>query len=174
MSKLWKVNVLEYRDVNSPGLGALGRVTAEVGGGLAWTYGQGVKLVGELGYEALKAGTKVVDRAGSAVALTPPAPLALTVLPQTFALFAAHPNPFNPETAIDFTIPADVGTVRLEIFDMLGQRIAVLYDGELAPGAHRMHWRGLDQQSRPVASGIYIYRLQSERRVLAKRMVLVR
>ena len=67
-----------------------------------------------------------------------------------------------------------MGTVRLEIFDVLGQRIAVLYDGELAPGTHRMHWRGLDQQSRSVASGIYIYCLQSERRVLAKRMVLVR
>ena len=53
------------------GLGALGRVTAEVGGGLAWTYGEGVKLVEELGYESLKAGTKVVDRAGSAVVEAP-------------------------------------------------------------------------------------------------------
>ena len=95
-------------------------------------------------------------------------------VPRVFGLAQNYPNPFNPETTIDFTIPADVGTVRLEIFDMLGQRIAVLYDGELAPGAHRMHWRGLNQQSRSVASGIYIYRLQSERRVLAKRMVLVR
>ena len=53
------------------GLGALGRFATEVGGGLAWTYGEGVKLVGELGYEALKAGTRVVDRAGSAVVEAP-------------------------------------------------------------------------------------------------------
>ena len=43
----------------------------DIGTGLAWTYGQGVKLVGELGYEALKAGTRVVDRAGSAVVEAP-------------------------------------------------------------------------------------------------------
>ena len=85
-----------------------------------------------------------------------------------------HPNPFNPETAIDFTIPTGAGTVRLDIFDALGQRIAVLCDGELAPGVHRMHWRGMDQEGRPVASGVYIYRLESGRGRLAKRMVLVR
>ena len=95
-------------------------------------------------------------------------------VPQVFELAQNHPNPFNPETAIDFTVPADAGMVRLDIFDALGQHIAVLCDGELAPGAHRMHWRGLDQEGRPVASGVYLYRLQSGRRELAKRMVLVR
>ena len=95
-------------------------------------------------------------------------------VPQVFEMAQNHPNPFNPETAIDFTVPADAGMVRLDIFDALGQHIAVLCDGELAPGAHRMHWRGLDQEGRPVASGVYLYRLQSGRRELAKRMVLVR
>ena len=57
---------------------------------------------------------------------------------------------------------------------MLGQRIAVLWDGEMAPGGHRLNWRGLDQEGRPVASGIYTYRLQSGEQRMAKRMVLVR
>ena len=94
--------------------------------------------------------------------------------PRLFALEQNRPNPFNPETSIDFTVPADSRQVRLEIFNMLGQRVAVLWDGEMAPGGHRLHWRGLDQEGRPVASGIYTYRLQSGEQRTAKRMVLVR
>ncbi|MEE3258221.1 MAG: FlgD immunoglobulin-like domain containing protein, partial [Candidatus Latescibacterota bacterium] len=94
--------------------------------------------------------------------------------PLAFALQQNYPNPFNPETAIDFAVPTGIGAVRLEIFDALGQRVAVLWNGALAPGAHRLHWRGLDQQGRPVASGIYIYRLLSGNRSVAKRMVLAR
>jgi len=99
---------------------------------------------------------------------------ATRAVPHVFGLAQNHPNPFNPETAIDFTIPTGAGTVRLDIFDALGQRIAVLCDSELPPGVHRMHWRGMDQEGRPVASGVYIYRLESGRGRLAKRMVLVR
>jgi hypothetical protein len=94
--------------------------------------------------------------------------------PRLFALEQNRPNPFNPETSIDFTVPADSRQVRLEIFNMLGQRVAVLWDGEMAAGGHRLHWRGLDQEGRPVASGIYTYRLQSGEQRMAKRMVLVR
>ena len=94
--------------------------------------------------------------------------------PTAFALAQNMPNPFNPETSIDFTVPTDSQRVRLEIFDMLGRRVAILWDGEMAPGEHRLRWRGLDQEGRPVASGIYIYRLQSGAQNMAKRMVLVR
>lgn len=94
--------------------------------------------------------------------------------PTAFALAQNIPNPFNPETSIDFTVPLGGGPLRLEIFDMLGRHVAVLWDGEMAPGQHRLHWRGLDQEGRSVASGIYIYRLQSRTQRLAKRMVLVR
>jgi hypothetical protein len=94
--------------------------------------------------------------------------------PRLFALEQNRPNPFNPETSIDFTVPAESRQVRLEIFNMLGQRVAVLWDGEMAAGGHRLHWRGLDQEGRPVASGIYTYRLQSGEQRMAKRMVLVR
>ena len=94
--------------------------------------------------------------------------------PTAFALEQNTPNPFNPETSIDFSVPTGGRQVRLEIFDILGQRVAVLFDGEMAAGKHRLHWRGLDREGRPVASGIYIYRLQSGALRMAKRMVLVR
>ena len=94
--------------------------------------------------------------------------------PMTFHLEQNYPNPFNPETAIDFTVPVGANSVRLEVFDVLGRRVALLWDGEMAPGANRLYWRGLDQEGRPAASGVYIYRLQSGERALVKRMVLVR
>jgi len=92
----------------------------------------------------------------------------------TFHLEQNYPNPFNPETAIDFTVPVGVNSVRLEVFDVLGRRVALLWDGEMAPGANRLYWRGLDQEGRPAASGVYIYRLESGEQELVKRMVLVR
>ncbi len=91
-----------------------------------------------------------------------------------FHLEQNYPNPFNPETVIDFTVPVGLRSVRLEVFDVLGRRVALLWDGEMAPGANRLYWRGLDQEGRPAASGVYIYRLESGEQELVKRMVLVR
>ncbi len=101
-----------------------------------------------------------VDRAGAA-------------LPRALSLSQNVPNPFNPETLIAFAVP-QAGEVKLEIFNALGQRIAVLWHGALTAGHYRMRWSGRDQQGRPAASGMYIYRLQSGSQILAKRMVLVR
>ncbi len=95
------------------------------------------------------------------------------VLPQVLSLEQNAPNPFNPETNISFALPA-AELAKLEVYDVLGQRVAVVWEGLLAPGRYQMLWNGRDSQGRPAASGVYIYRLQSGARVLAKRMVLVR
>jgi len=94
-------------------------------------------------------------------------------LPQALRLEQNAPNPFNPETNISFALPS-TELAKLEVYDVLGQRIAVVWEGTLAPGHYQMRWNGRDAQGRPAASGIYIYRLQSGAQVLAKRMVLVR
>ena len=100
------------------------------------------------------------------------------VLPQAFALQQNYPNPFNPETAIAFAVPvpekAASGAVQLEIFNVLGQRVAVLWDAPLAPGQYRMTWNGLDRHGLQVGSGIYLYRLRTGRGELVKRMILLR
>ncbi|MDE2732781.1 MAG: T9SS type A sorting domain-containing protein, partial [Gemmatimonadota bacterium] len=79
-------------------------------------------------------------------------------LPQDFALGQNYPNPFNPSTIIPYQIPTTTH-VRLEVLNLLGQRLATLVDGERPAGAHTAHWDATDAAGRPVGAGVYIYRL---------------
>jgi hypothetical protein len=95
-------------------------------------------------------------------------------LPVGFALLPNYPNPFNPNTMVTFTVPAAGGSLRLDVFDVLGQRIAVLAEGVLAGGTHRVAWDGRDLRGHAVASGVYFSRLFSADAVLVRPMLLLR
>ena len=94
-----------------------------------------------------------------------------TALPDGFALGQNYPNPFNPSTIIPYQIPASAH-VRLEVFNMLGQRLATLVDAERPAGAHTAQWDGTDAAGRAVGAGVYIYRLSSGEVSVSRRMVL--
>jgi len=96
-------------------------------------------------------------------------------LPGSFKLDQNFPNPFNPSTTIRFALPAE-SFVRLEIFNIIGQRVRVLLnaDAPLSAGWHDVQWNGLDDASRPAASGIYFYRLHAAKFVETKRMILMK
>lgn len=81
-------------------------------------------------------------------------------LPAEFAVAPPYPNPFNPRTTIAFALP-DAQRVRLEIYDLTGRRVRRLLTGDLPAGRHQVHWQGLDDTGRRVASGPYLYRLQA-------------
>ena len=93
-------------------------------------------------------------------------------LPTDFALGQNYPNPFNPSTLIPYQLPA-AGPVRLEVFNMLGQRVAKLVDGERSAGVHTARWDGTDAAGRAVGAGVYIYRLSSGGMTMSRRMVLI-
>jgi outer membrane protein assembly factor BamB len=94
-------------------------------------------------------------------------------LPATAALRQNFPNPFNSATTIVFeTTRPEV--VRLDVFDVTGRRIATLAEGMLPPGRHHIDWDTTDGSGRKVASGIYVYRLQSESGTMSRTMTLVR
>ena len=95
-----------------------------------------------------------------------------TALPTDFALGHNYPNPFNPSTIIPYQLPAS-GHVRLDVFNVLGQRLATLVDAERSAGAHTAQWDGTDAAGRAVGAGVYIYRLSSGRMTESRRMVLV-
>ena len=95
-----------------------------------------------------------------------------TALPTGFALGQNYPNPFNPSTIIPYQIPASTH-VRLEVFNMLGQRLATLVDTERSAGAHTAQWDGTDVAGRAVGAGVYIYRLSGGGVTVSRRMVLV-
>ena len=95
-----------------------------------------------------------------------------TALPTDFVLGQNYPNPFNPSTIIPYQIPAS-DHVRLEVFNLLGQRLATLVDGVRSAGAHMAQWDATDAAGRAVGAGVYIYRLSSGGMTDSRRMVLV-
>ena len=95
-----------------------------------------------------------------------------SALPEGFSLGPNYPNPFNPSTLIPYQLPSPA-PVRLEVFNLLGQRIAMLVDEEQPAGFHHARWDGTDTSGRAVGAGVYLYRLQSGPRLATGRMVLV-
>ena len=93
-------------------------------------------------------------------------------LPEQFHLGQNYPNPFNPSTTIPFQLPTATH-VRLEVFNLLGQRVATLVNGELPAGSHTVRWNGTDVAGRPAGAGLYLYQLRGESISLTHRMVLI-
>lgn len=94
-------------------------------------------------------------------------------LPDAYRLEQNCPNPFNPATRIHFVLPAR-SRVRIDVFNILGQRVRTLMDGPLEAGRHQVEWDGRDSGRREVASGIYFYRLQAGDFTDARKMILLR
>ncbi len=89
-------------------------------------------------------------------------------IPVAYALQQNFPNPFNPTTEIKFSLP-EKATVKLIIYDMLGNKIATLIDEELGRGNYNAKWNAADY-----ASGVYLYRLQTDQFVRVKKMLLLK
>jgi hypothetical protein len=94
-------------------------------------------------------------------------------LPSSFQLYQNIPNPFNPTTTIRFDL-AEPSPVRLTVFNVVGQRIRVLWDGHKPAGKHSVQWDGKDDWGQDVGSGVYLYRLTMEGQTQVRRMFLVR
>jgi len=90
-----------------------------------------------------------------------------------YAISRNYPNPFNASTIISYRLTA-AAEVKLDIFNILGQKVKTLLEAELPSGKHDTGWDGTDDRNRPLASGIYFYRLDiADHREIGK-MVLLR
>lgn len=96
-----------------------------------------------------------------------------SVMPSSFALLNNYPNPFNASTMILYNLP-QATDVKLEIFNVLGQRIRVLVNEHQSAGYRSVAWDGKDDKGTDVSSGVYFYRLQAENYSDSKKMVLMR
>lgn len=96
-----------------------------------------------------------------------------TVLPEAFSLDQNYPNPFNPNTMIRFSLPQDCW-VKLEVYNLLGQKVKTLVDQMLLAGTKEVVWDGKNQAGALVSSGIYFYRIQTKDFTDIKKMVLVK
>ena len=96
----------------------------------------------------------------------------VAVFPERFELGQNYPNPFNPSTIIPYQLAAST-RVRLEIFNILGQRVKTLVDGERTAGFHTARWDATDAAGQAVGAGIYFYRLKGGGVHLTRRMLLI-
>lgn len=95
------------------------------------------------------------------------------VVPMVTKLYNAFPNPFNPNTNIRYSLK-EVGKVKIEIYNMKGQKIKTFTQEHNSPGYYQVSWDGRDENGRSVASGIYLYRLTTANYTSAKKMVLAK
>ncbi len=93
--------------------------------------------------------------------------------PSEFAVTGNFPNPFNPETSIQFTLPGD-GMVNLAVYNIMGQKVRELVADRMQAGTHSVIWDGKDDSGAVVSSGIYLSRLVSGKHVAANRMLLLK
>ncbi|MBN2226953.1 MAG: S8 family serine peptidase [candidate division Zixibacteria bacterium] len=95
------------------------------------------------------------------------------VLPVEFSLRQNYPNPFNPTTTITFSLPTAC-QVTLDVYNITGQKVATVEDGWLDPGEHVVVWDGQNDSGKPVASGVYFYRIKAGDRIATRKMVLLK
>ncbi len=89
-------------------------------------------------------------------------------IPEVVTLSQNYPNPFNPSTTITYTVPEEM-RVRLEVYDILGRRVATLVDQNQNAGRYKVQF-----DMRPYASGVYLYRIVTGESTLVKKMTLIK
>jgi hypothetical protein len=94
-------------------------------------------------------------------------------IPRTLDLANNYPNPFNPTTTIRFAVP-QAGPISLMVYNVLGQQVRMLAQGNVSAGYHDVVWDGKDDHGMTVQSGVYFYRLQTGSVALVKKMVMVK
>ncbi|MCZ6776721.1 MAG: T9SS type A sorting domain-containing protein [Ignavibacteria bacterium] len=111
-----------------------------------------------------------VSDANEAFTLTPLTGIefASPVIPSEYVLYQNYPNPFNPSTTIEFDIPG-AGLVSIKLFDLQGKLVRTLLN-EMLVGGHHI----LNLDASELSSGVYLYRIQTDQSVGARKMVLLR
>ena len=94
-------------------------------------------------------------------------------IPETFALHANYPNPFNPSTTISYDLPGRA-QVTLDIYDILGKQIKTLVNQSQNAGNKIAVWDGTNEFSRPVSAGVYLYQIQAGDFIQTRKMLLLK
>lgn len=102
-----------------------------------------------------------------------PIPTGVGATPGITELRANHPNPFNPTTTIEYSL-ALPGRVQIRVYDAAGHQVRTLVDRMEAGGNHQVDFDGRDDRGQALASGVYIYRLESGGITKSRKMVLLK
>ena len=94
-------------------------------------------------------------------------------MPDNFTLSQNYPNPFNPTTTINYGLPK-VSDVKLVVYDISGRTINTLVNTRMGAGYHKVVWNGKTGSGKPVASGVYIYRLELAGMSVTKKLTILK
>ena len=94
-------------------------------------------------------------------------------LDYSFKLEGNYPNPFNPSTVIKFELPQNQ-FVNIKIYNTLGREVRDLISSELQKGSNEVLWDGKDNHGSKLTSGVYLYKIESEERILSSKMILMK
>ena len=89
--------------------------------------------------------------------------------PAQHRLGDSYPNPFNPAVVIPLDLAKDAAGVSLTVYDVLGRRVRQVWQGPLGAGSHRFVWNGRDEAGKRVAAGVYIYQVEVDGQIEAKK-----
>lgn len=92
---------------------------------------------------------------------------------ESFTLYPAYPNPFNPITTIKYDLPQD-SRINLNVYNIMGQEIKTLTDEIKHAGVHTVTWNGTNRHNEPVSSGMYFVRMVTPNSVLTQKIVLMK
>jgi len=93
--------------------------------------------------------------------------------PSEYSISQNYPNPFNPTTSITYSLKDD-GRVKLAIFNIRGQLVRNLVDGQQTAGLYKFQWDGRDEKGTVVPSGVYLYTIQVNEYKMTKKMLLTK
>ncbi|MCP4728045.1 MAG: T9SS type A sorting domain-containing protein [bacterium] len=94
-------------------------------------------------------------------------------LPEEYCLHRNYPNPFNPETMIRFSLPENTN-VNITVYNLLGSKVRELVNTFRPAGTHEIRWDGRNEQGQKAASGIYFYRIKTDRFSKVRKMTLIK
>ncbi|RLC47342.1 MAG: hypothetical protein DRH57_04235 [Candidatus Cloacimonadota bacterium] len=94
-------------------------------------------------------------------------------MPHSFELKQNYPNPFNPQTVIAYQLP-ERAAVEISIYNILGQKVKTLVNDRKEAGYHKVIWNGKDAENRDVSSGIYFYKISTDKFSETKKCLLLK
>lgn len=99
-------------------------------------------------------------------------PVSVTVMPSELTLHGAYPNPSNNDVAVRFSL-GEAGHVRLDFYNLAGELVRMLADGEMEEGLHELRWDGTDESGRMVPPGAYTYQARSRGTGRSGKLILI-
>jgi hypothetical protein len=97
----------------------------------------------------------------------------IDIVPAKYALSQNYPNPFNPTTRFNVSLP-EAALLKVDVFNIVGQKIATVLSEERAAGNYTVTWNGTTQSGAPATSGVYLVRMQAGKFSAVRKVVLMK